>query len=294
VLTVDPSKLQALGFKPRVAQREGLARLARAQRNLPPLGFAEPRRPVSVVTGAAGGIGRALALRMYETGHALLLIDRDAKGLDEIALTTNARTLVLDLSLPDAAELLARHLDEQRLYIDWLVNNAGIGARGETAEMDPDHLRAMLDINCQAVVALSGLAMRHFRLAGAGTIVNIGSSAGYQPLPYMAAYAASKAFVQSFTLGLAGEARAMRGVRVVLVDPSGTDTGFQSAAGVKKSAGETLLTPDDIAVAALDAVERGATMVTVGRSGKAMALAARIIPRRWQPRLWARLMTKMR
>jgi short-subunit dehydrogenase len=152
----------------------------------------------------------------------------------------------------------------------------------------------MVGLNCNALVALSAMFSRQARLTGVGTLVNIGSSSGFQPLPYMAVYAATKAFVQSFTLALAAELRSKKFLKVILIDPSGVDTGFQDAAGVKKNPSEKLLSPDLVAKQILKAISTQRELVIIGKSGKIMELLSRILPRLFQARLWAYLMTKMR
>ncbi len=291
VITADPGKLFALGFRPAVSVREGLIELARDQGHLPPATFDEPRRPVSVVTGAAGGIGRALAHRLRHEGHGLLLIDKNEEPLRVLAQALDAQALPLDLNAPAADEALDCHLTRQHLYVDWMINNAGIGVRGETVELDAARVHQVIDVNCSALVTFSQLFLRHTARSHVGTLINIGSSSGFQPLPFMAVYAASKAFVQSFTLALMGE---RDGARVVLVDPSGTDTGFQAAAGAAKPANERLLSADTVAQMAIESVYRGRQAVVVGRRGQAMALVSRLLPRTAQVRLWGRLMASLR
>jgi len=286
--------LFSLGFRPKVRHREGLIDLARDQGNLPTLAFKQPRRPVSIVTGAAGGIGSALASQMHDEGHSLLLIDVNIDKLRPIAESLGAEFLGVDLSRPESSEVIEHYLDKNGLYIDWMVNNAGIGARGDLANIDLSHLRKIVDINCSAVMALSQLFIRHSQMSGNGTLINIGSSSGFQPLPFMSAYAASKSFVQSFTLALMGEVTRESSIRVVLIDPSGTDTDFQAVAGVKKNADESLLTAEKVAKITIESVYKGKNVVIIGKSGQAMAVISRILPRMVQSRLWSKLMTKLR
>lgn len=296
VLWASPEKLFNIGFRPRLTQRQGLALLAEAQGRREPL--VEPdgrhRLLISLVTGAAGGIGRAVAETMAGNGHKLLLVDRDVKAMKSVAEKLDAEQLALDLTDPAAVGEIEAFLDDKGYVLDWVVNNAGAGVRGRVGDLDPAVHRSVESLNCAALVDLSALAIRHFRRVKVGTLINIGSSAGFQPLPYMAVYAASKAFVRSFTLALAGETADCPGINVVLVIPSGTDTSFQAAAGVNKSPGEKLLTPDDVARGVVSVAYRGATEITIGRSGRAMALAARVLPRTLQTRLWTSLMAKMR
>lgn len=294
VLKVDPEKLFSLGFIPRKSLREGLYELARDQGNLPEQVFEKKRRPVSIVTGAAGGIGTALVRKLHDEGHSLLLVDIDKDSLKELSDSLALSYIEVDLSKPDATEVIERHLESKGLYIDWMINNAGIGLRGNLEDIDPHQLQKLIEINCSAVASLSQLFVRLARKSCCGTLINIGSSSGFQPLPYMAAYAASKAFVQSFTLALIGELKNKSGVRIVLIDPSGTDTNFQVKAGVKKNPDEKLLSPDRLAGEIIRSVYRGKVETVIGFNGRLMALLARFMPRNIQARLWARLMIKLR
>jgi nucleoside-diphosphate-sugar epimerase len=296
VLWASPDKLFDLGFRPRLTQRQGLALLAEAQgrRQTVSVGKNGSRLIVSLVTGAAGGIGKAVAHCLAGEGHRLLLIDRNEEVLALQAESLNAEYLAMDLTDPDAAERIEAFLDERGYLLDWVVNNAGIGARGASDVIDPSVLRAVEALNCSALRALSGLAIRHFKQAGTGTLVNIGSSAGFQPMPYMAVYGASKSYVQSFTLALAGEVAGEKGISVVLVNPSGVDTGFQAAANVRKNPGERLHSADEVAAVVVDSGERGSLCKTIGLRGRLMALLGRVVPLGLQVRLWAQLMDKLR
>jgi short-subunit dehydrogenase len=127
-----------------------------------------------------------------------------------------------------------------------------------------------------------------------GILVNVASSAALQPLPGMAAYAASKAFVLSYSEAAAQELEGTP-IRVITVCPGGTDTGFQAASGVKRDAGEKLMPAADVAAVILAAIRRNrsATLFVSGRT-KVMALMARVLPRRQLVRLWGKLMGSMR
>ncbi len=296
VLWVSPGKLFSLGFSPKLTQRQGLALLAEAQgrRRAVANGKDGSRLIVSLVTGAASGIGKAVARILAGEGHKLLLIDRNKEALAPEAESLNADYLAIDLTGPDATQRIEAYLDEKGYLLDWVVNNAGIGARGADDAIDPSVLGAIEALNCSALRALSGLAIRHFKKAGTGTLVNIGSSAGFQPLPYMAVYGASKSYVQSFTLALAGELASEERIAVVLVNPSGVDTGFQAAANVRKNPGEKLHTADEAAAVIIDSGQRGLLCTTIGMRGRAMALLGRFAPLGLQVRLWAHLMEKLR
>jgi short-subunit dehydrogenase len=291
VLCCSPAKAMKLGFRPSVLRREGLYRLAAdlGVRRLP-----EERRPVSLVTGAARGIGRAIASELAARKHRLLLLDRDEKELEQTARGLGAIALPLDLSRSQALEQLAQFLSKENLHLDWVVNNAGIGAAGDTATLPQARLEAILNVNCSALTSLSRLALDHFHDGAGGTLVNIASSAAFQPLPRMAVYAASKAYVWSFSLALGEEVAQSHLGRVTTVAPSGTSTDFQRAAGVRTPAGERLMSPENVAGKIVTGAEEGRRTLILGRSAQAMFLLARLLPIRAQTVLWRRLMAARR
>lgn len=285
VLAASVTRLQALGFAPRVSLRTGLVELARS---------AAPAGARWIVTGAASGIGRALAVQLHAAGHQLVVVDRDAGGL--MALLNECAgiaTITADLATDEGRAALCQAIDAAPL--GGLVNCAGLGARGAVAELPPDRQRALLAVNVIALAEATTHALRRLRQQPqGGTVVNIASSAALQPLPAMAAYAASKAFVLSYSEAVAEEES--RGtVRVITVCPGGTDTEFQAASGVKRVAGERLMSAADVAsiVGTAIARRRSATLL-VGTRTRAMAFMARVLPRRTLVRVWERLMRSLR
>lgn len=291
VLWCSPRKLLDLGFRFRSTLREGLYALAQD------LGIrvAMPgETPVSLVTGASRGIGRAIAEELDSRGHRLLLVDIESAALEEWASQKGAHILPVDLSTVDAAQRVAAYLAGNKLQLDWVVNNAGIGATGFTADLSYEKLAAIEAVNCAALTALSRMALEHFRRGKGGTLVNIASSAAFQPMPRMAVYAATKAYVWSFSHALRQEMLAALTGRLTTIAPSGTASGFQDAAGVRKPEGEKLLTVEDVARRTVVAAELGEATCIIGRSGRIMALMARLLPVNVLARLFFRLMTKMR
>jgi hypothetical protein len=143
-------------------------------------------------------------------------------------------TLALDLTEPDAAEQVMRFCDDLGVTVDVLINNAGFGLHGPHVGLPAEQTRAMLRLNVVAVSSLCQLFGARMAERGAGTILNVGSTSGFQALPNLAAYAASKAFVVSFTQALAAELRGHR-VRVHCVCPGTTKTPFLDVAGLGES-----------------------------------------------------------
>jgi len=285
VLAASSARLSALGFTPSVPRRRGLIELARGTAS------AGGRW---IVTGAAGGIGRALAVQLHASGHDVVAIDRDAPGLAALAQECPGTTTVpADLSSDDGMARFGQVIDDGPLA--GLVNCAGVGVRGDVRSVPEAAQARLLTLNILALAASSARAAR--RMAAqetGGMLVNVASSAALQPLPGMAAYAASKAFVLSYSEAVAEELVDTK-VRVITVCPGGTDTGFQAASGVKRVQGEKLMPAADVAAIILSAIRRGrsATVLVSGRT-KVMALMARVLPRRQLVRLWGRLMGSLR
>ncbi|MHB8838153.1 MAG: SDR family NAD(P)-dependent oxidoreductase [Gemmatimonadaceae bacterium] len=285
VLVASSDRLTTLGFVPAVPRRLGLIELARAT---------APAGGRWVVTGAAGGIGRALAVQLHALGHDVVAVDRDTPGLTALAQECpGVRAVWADLATEEGRTALGHVIDAGELA--GVVNCAGLGVRGDVHEVPGEAQGRLLAVNIVALAESSARALRkmHTQATG-GTLVNIASSAALQPLPGMAAYAASKAFVLSFSEAVSQEV-AETPVRVITVCPGGTDTNFQAASGVRRVEGERLMPAADVAATTLSAIRRGrSTTVLVGGRTKTMALMARVLPRRQLVSLWGRLMRSMR
>jgi hypothetical protein len=285
VLMASSARLGALGFAPNVSRRRGLLELARN---------AAPAGGRWIVTGASSGIGRALAVMLHAAGHSVVAIDHDAPGLKTLCQECPGTTPVrADLATADGRALVASAVEDGPLA--GIVNCAGIGARGDVRDVPESTQSRVLAVNIEALADASTRAVRHLaQQASGGTLVNVASSAALQPLPGMAAYAASKSFVLSYSEALAEE-MAGSAVHIITVCPGGTDTGFQASSGVKRVEGEHLMAATDVAARILAAIQHGrSTTVLVGGRTHAMALLARVLPRQLLVRIWGRLMGKMR
>ena len=249
-------------------------------------------RHTVVVTGAASGIGRALARQFHAHGYHLSLVDRDTAALPPLAGLLGAEAHLLDLSDLNPGRALEQLAGERAPDVVIVVNNAGLGFHGGYATIDPASVKKMLDVNVEAVVVSTIAFSREMSRRGGGIIVNIASSAAFQPLPYMAVYAASKAFVHLFTLA-AGAERGSEPVCLLAVSPSGVRTNFQASGGVRTSEGERLLTPEQVASGILRTIERRRTSVIIGRRGAGMALYARLVPMRVLLATWEILMRRL-
>jgi short-subunit dehydrogenase/uncharacterized protein YbjT (DUF2867 family)/predicted RNA methylase len=294
VLTANPNKLFSLGFVPTMKLREGLEVLAFDQGHLRRDVFQAKRRPISIITGAAHGIGKALAERMSIHGHHLLLIDKDHNELLKISNKTKSDFLALNLVSHESVSAIESYISKNNYRVDWLINNAGIGIRESFKNNHPDNLNELMHVNCISLVLLSNFFMRNTQYTKRGVLINIGSSSGFQPLPYMATYAASKSFVQSLTFSLIGESLNDKSTKILLVDPSGTNTKFQSNANVKKNYNENLLTSDFVAFSIINAVYDNKSHIIIGKIGKIMSFLPKILPKKLQLKLWLYLMTRLR
>ncbi len=190
----------------------------------------------ALVTGASWGIGRELATLCAESGHDLVLVARSEERLTALAKELSDRHQVssqvmpMDLADPDAPNKLYDELARSGAEVDVLINNAGFGGIGLFSESDPTRQLEMLQLNIVALTHLTRLFLPGMLSRGRGRIMNVASTAAFQPGPFMAVYYATKAYVLSFSEALYEEC-AGRGVTVTALCPGPTATEFQSRAG---------------------------------------------------------------
>jgi len=225
----------------------------------------------ALVTGASSGIGECFARALGAHKWSLALAARSEEKLSALAKELTAahgirvESLPVDLSMPGAASQLAATLHERQLEIDLLVNNAGFGARGPFHKLSLERQSEMLRLNVQALTELTHLMLPAMMEKRQGTIINVSSTASFQPVPFTAVYSATKAFVTSFSMSLAEELRPY-GITVVTLCPGGTQTNFFKAGryGERKLPGG-LQDPREVVDEALKALEQwgvgGATPV---------------------------------
>jgi short-subunit dehydrogenase len=237
------------------------------------------------VTGASAGIGTAFAERLARDGYDLVLVARRRDRLEELAKRVREShrvdVEVLAADLVDAGELLTV---EQRAAafpgLDLLVNNAGFGTVGPFHELDPDGVEREILLNDVALVRLTRAALPRMVERGHGAIVNVSSLAGFQPSPYNATYAATKAFVTSFSEAIAEELRGT-GVLVQALCPGFTRTEFQEVAGVEPSdiPDFAWMEPGPVVDASLDALRSRQVVCVPGLGNRVLSLTARTLPR---------------
>ncbi len=189
----------------------------------------------AVVTGASSGIGADLARELAARGHWVTLVARREDKLKELAaeLADQVRVEVIacDVADADARAALFDEVERRGLTVDILINNAGIGVVGSVANAPVADEIAQVRVNVEAVIDLTSRAVQQMVPRGRGAILNVGSTAGFQPFPGQAGYAATKAFVRSFTAGLRGEL-AGTGVTAAVLHPGPVRTEFLAAAGM--------------------------------------------------------------
>jgi short-subunit dehydrogenase len=242
---------------------------------------------VALVTGASGGIGEDLARLIAAGGRDVVLLARGAAKLqtlaDELsnAHKISATVLSTDLSAPGAAENVTRALAERRITIDILVNNAGFGTHGTFARDDPQEQLRMLQVNVIALTTLTRLLLPGMIERRRGRILNVASTAAFQPGPLMAVYYASKSYVLSLSLALSEET-AGTGVTVSCLCPGPTRTGFQDRAQMGQSRlfrATSVMSSADVARIGYDAMMAGKALVVAGVANKIGAQSVRFVPR---------------
>jgi uncharacterized protein len=247
----------------------------------------------ALVTGASSGIGEQFARQLSERGHDLVLVARRADRLERLAseLPTTAHVLPCDLG-SDGAELPSR-VRELGVDIDLLVNNAGFGTHGRFWEIDEGRDAEMVRVNCEAVVILTREFLPAMIERGRGGVIVVASTAGFQPLPYEAAYSASKAFALHFTEALHTELRGT-GVRALAVNPGPVPTEWQAIAdfeeGPEKIPGA--IPAERVVRESLEAYDRGKRSIIPGNVIRWIIRLTKPSPRPIQLRVTERMYRK--
>ena len=237
----------------------------------------------ALITGASSGIGATFARTLAAKGMNMILVARNEEKLralaTELAKQFGIRTEVIaaDLGRENAVQTLYEEVKNKGLNVDMLINNAGFGTHGhfETLDAQRDHDEVMLNVT--ALVDLTHAFIPAMLSREDGAVINLASTAAFQPLPYMAVYGATKAFVVSFSAALAQEYR-QRGIRVVALCPGATATEFFNVVGTEDAAVGAKRTPQQVVVTALQALERGQSVVVDGRANWLLATSARLMP----------------
>ncbi|MER5440630.1 SDR family oxidoreductase [Streptomyces sp. NPDC002790] len=243
----------------------------------------------ALITGASKGIGKAYAKQLASRGANLVLVARSTATLEALASElradhgTHVTVLAADLFDREAPQTIADALTERHLDIDLLINNAGMGAVGPFLTRPYGPNVDSVDLNITALMGLAHVFGARMLERGRGGIINVASIAGFQPMPYQASYAATKAFVLSFTEALAEELRGST-VRVMAVHPGPVETGFFD--GTTATLNARSVSPDRIAARSLDDFARGRTISFPGEvSDRAIAFVSRLLSRKRVARL---------
>lgn len=238
----------------------------------------------TVITGASSGIGAAFARKLAARGRNVLLVARSEDKLitlcNELGRLSGIRAqyFALDLLLPGAAAQLFEETQKRELVVDMLVNNAGFGSMGDFVELDVARELQMIDLNVKSLVDLTYRFLKPMRDRRQGTIINVASTAGFQAVPYMATYAATKAFVLSFSEALWEENRE-HGVHVMALCPGVTETNFFTAAHMDRPPLRTIETPEEVVDTALRALGGRKSSVISGWTNWIQVEAERFLPR---------------
>lgn len=243
------------------------------------------------MTGASSGIGEQIARQLAGRGHGVTLVARRADRLEmlakELADAAGVRVEVLPADLADSAARagLLERVEGLGLVPDILVNNAGLSTLGAVAAADPARELNLLEVDVVAVAELCTRFLPGMVARRRGAVLNVASTAAFQPLPGQAAYGAAKAFVLSYTRALSGELRGT-GVNVTVLCPGPVDTGFGETAGFDAAEAEAALpkfmwvSAEDVAKAAVDGLDRGQNVVIPGAANRAAAAFAHLSPKR--------------
>jgi short-subunit dehydrogenase len=240
----------------------------------------------ALVTGASGGLGLELARLFAADGHDVALVARRRAELDALAARLgaehgiDAHVIPEDLADPGAPSRIVAELQRRGVEIEFLVNNAGFGTQGPFAERDLRRELEMVQVNVAALVHLTGLLLPPMVSRRSGRILNIGSTAGFQPGPFMAVYYATKAFVNSFTEALAFEL-AGTGVTATVSCPGATATEFSKVAGTDRSRLFKMgaMSAGEVAAHAYRAMMAGRIIAIPGVRNKLTLQVQRISPR---------------
>lgn len=239
----------------------------------------------ALVTGASGGLGRALAERLAREGFDLALVGRDKRNLGESAracrsLGSQVRILDQDLAEPGAAGRIVGSL--KGLEVDVLVNNAGFTLHGRFSQTDGAKAREMLAVQIEAPVELIRLILPGMITRRRGRILTVGSVYSFSPIPGQALYGAVKAFLWSFTQSLSGEL-AGTGVTATFLAPGVIRTEFRRKAGIPERGGLPGKDPAEVAEAGVRAMLEGRLLAVPGGLNRAFVLGARLLGHRFLP-----------
>ncbi|MEA2203336.1 MAG: uncharacterized protein QOE77_112 [Blastocatellia bacterium] len=251
----------------------------------------------TLITGASSGIGEVFARKLAARGDNVLLVARSEDKLmtlcNELGRINSIRAqyVAIDLSKPDAPAQLFAETQKRELEIDFLINNAGFGSMGDFTKLDLTRELNMIDLNVRALVELTQRFLVPMRERKSGAIINVASTAGFQAVPFMATYAATKAFVLSFSEALWEENRS-HGIKVMALCPGVTETGFFEAASIDLPPMRAVQSADDVVETALRGLKRGKGHIISGWANFMMIESERLVPRSLVARMAGKVLRK--
>ena len=239
------------------------------------------KRPIALITGASAGLGVDFARQLAQRGHRLVLAARRKDRLEALAAELgNARAVAIDLAEAGSAARLIAGIEAAGEQVELLVNNAGFGLKGRFAELDGARQRQMIDLNVGTLTDLCRAVAPGMVERRSGGILNVASTAAFQPGPGIAVYFATKAYVLSFTEALHEELKP-HGIRVTALCPGPTKTEFGAVAGFGEQGAFDRMAMDAASVvqAGLEGLDRNRAVVVTGWLNKVGAASTRFVPR---------------
>ncbi len=261
---------------------------------MPPIDYSHR---AAIITGASSGLGAEFARQLAARGADLVLVARRADRLDALAAELRAThhvavtPIALDLSAPDAATRLRTEVDRLGIDVHTVINNAGFGTYGQFVDADGERLHEEIQLNVAALVDLSHAFFPALTAHGDGALINVASTAAYQPIPSMAVYGATKAFVLNFTEALWHEARPT-GLRVLALSPGATKTEFFDVVGTEDAKAGSFQTATEVVALALATLDKRnpPPSVVSGRGNRFNISAMRFVSRRMLVNVVGRMM----
>ena len=237
-----------------------------------------------LITGASSGIGEAMARQLAPVGSHLILVARSEDKLNALAEEcreqgSRADVFAHDLAHTGSAQELYGSITEAGHRVDVLINNAGFGKGGAFVNVPADAYEQMITLNAASLTSLTLLCLPGMIERGSGGVLNVASVAGYMPVPYFSVYAATKAYVLSFSEALHAELKGT-GVHVSCLSPGPTETGFATAADMNEVVGGHVETAERVAALGLDALSRNKRAAISGAHNRVQALSSRFVPRK--------------
>ncbi|MGH9932660.1 MAG: SDR family NAD(P)-dependent oxidoreductase [Pyrinomonadaceae bacterium] len=249
----------------------------------------------TLITGASSGIGEVFARKLAARGRNVLLVARSEEKLvtlcNELGRSNSIRAqyVALDLSKPEAPAQLFEEAEKRGLTVDMLINNAGFGSMDEFSKLNLARELNMIDLNVKSLVELTYRFLQPMLKRKQGAIINVASTAAFQPVPLMATYAATKAFVLSFSEALWEENRPY-GIKVIALCPGVTDTNFFEAARGRKPPARASQSPEEVVDTALRGLDRGKSHIISGWTNFLVTQGERLAPRSVITRFAGRMM----